>query len=181
MEKTLYLIWKNSLKGQNQKLVKKYFNELVKRYNEPDRYYHNLEHIKYLIDQINSLELITRDRQILIYSAFYHDSIYIVNGSKNEEKSAKLAVSQLSMLKMDPQIIASVERTILATTNHESSNELSQLFLDIDLSILAAKTTTYEKYKRCIRKENSHFITDLYHSRYESAARINLKRELSTF
>lgn len=205
MEKNkLYKVWKNSFEGQNKKQIKKCFDALVLCYEEKHRHYHNLEHVQYLIDQINELELIRRDRLILIYTAFYHDVIYTPGSTQNEVKSSEFAINQLTQLKVDVSIIRSVERSILATSNHKSDNTLTQLFLDIDLSILAASAVRYKKYSKAIKMENiafpaclyqfnrkrfiqktlkksQIFLTDLYLSRYELLARKNLINELNQF
>ena len=199
----LYKVWKSSFKGLPKKEVSNGFKAIKLHYEETHRHYHNLMHVEDLIQHINGLELIQRDRLILIYSAFYHDVIYNARSNSNEKESAEFAKIWLKRLKVDASIIDAVERTILATVNHESENDLTRLFLDMDMSILAASQDEYITYITAIQRENNRFpyfmyqigrkrfiqstlkrsrifLTDLYFSRYEVIARTNLHRELNT-
>lgn len=202
-KKEIYTTWKSSFEGVSETQIKKAFDAIVKQYEQPHRYYHNLEHVAYILRQIDQLKLIKRDRQILIYTAFYHDVIYKAGSTQNEIESADFAKQWLQKLKLDASIIQSVERSILATQNHQSNNELTQLFLDMDMSILASDQQAYESYTEAIVKENRRFpsflfrmkrkqfikntlkkseifLTELYRNRYELIARTNLLRELNT-
>lgn len=176
---------------------------IVSHYELPKRHYHNLNHVGDLVGQINRLKLIERDRQILLYSAFYHDVVYLPGKTDNELKSAEIAEQELNKMKVDFRIIKSVVRTILATKNHISNNELTRLFLDMDMCILASDERKYRRYLQGVEKENNVlpkfiyrfmrkrfiqktlkrsriFLTDLYLNRYELVARTNLLRELNT-
>lgn len=123
--------------------------------------------------------------------------------SKNEIKSAELAVEKLSALNVPKITVEKVEAMILATRNHKSDglDEDGKLFLDLDLSILGAEAEVYKHYSAAIRREYSFVPWFLYrHSRrkilesflereflyftaemrgkYETAARANVANEI---
>ncbi len=198
----LYNTWCSSFSTAPTTLVNSTFQLIVDQYNQKHRHYHTLKHVNQLLDDIRQLRLIPRDRSILTYAAFFHDVIYDPKSEENEIKSAALARSCLQQLNVDSSIINSTCRTILSTHNHQSENELSQLFIDMDLKILASKVSNYLNYVSAIRKEYCSipfllyrqgrvnflkrmltkatiFQTHLYRSEYEQKARKNLALELS--
>lgn len=119
------------------------YKDLINRYTEPHRFYHNLGHIGYMIQAIDKtkdfldFELTTRDREILIDAIVYHDAVYnIVNedGISNEQKSYEYYL-QHSMVYDEK-----VAEMILASEHHFTDREFDDLtsyFLDLDLANIA--------------------------------------------
>lgn len=117
--------------------------DLLTRYTEPHRHYHNLGHIGYMIQAIDrtkdflDFELTTRDREILIDAIIYHDAVYnIVNedGISNEQKSYDYYMEH--SMAYDEK----VAEMILASEFHFTDREFDDLtsyFLDLDLANIA--------------------------------------------
>lgn len=181
------------------------WNEIEKKYSSRKRHYHNLEHLVALINQLNECRNKINDWDVLLFSVFYHDAVYNVLKSDNEERSAELAVQRLLQIQFPFDKINLVREQVLATKSHAiSSNADTNFFTDADLSILGQSPAVYEQYCRQIRKEYSiypdiiykpgrkkvilHFLemerifkTEYFFSKYEMQARENLERESSGF
>jgi predicted metal-dependent HD superfamily phosphohydrolase len=123
--------------------------DLTRRYCEPHRRYHNLEHVAELLWRGRELPL--SDEQVL--AIWYHDAVYAVPGENNEADSAALAVSQLTQAGLEPARVAVVERIVLDTRNHLPSIPQSGLVIDLDLSPLAAPWERFLHNNHNIRAE----------------------------
>jgi len=112
--------------------------DLISKLNEKHRYYHNTNHINDLISMINTYDalkyshnLSSIERKLLITIALYHDAIYNVGSSINEDDSAEYFISHCTKNRIEEmQIVASVIRD---TKNHTPSSKLSEIFCDFDL------------------------------------------------
>ena len=141
----------------NQTATEQTFNQIVESYSNPNRYYHNLEHIKYVLKVIQSLEFQTKyfDIKTVKFAAWFHDIVYDTKAKDNEEKSAEYAVEVLSSLSIPSDVIKNVKKLILQTKNHYASNTDfdGQILLDADLAILGSNPAKYCKYTQAIRQE----------------------------
>jgi pantetheine-phosphate adenylyltransferase len=178
--------------------------EEIKLYNASGRYYHTTQHILEMMKSLseNCWEISIMDwrRRPLYYAALYHDIIYDPLAKDNEEKSSQFfhEVVKSHNLHLTPKDIDLVSSLIMATKNHDSGDKLHQLFIDADLSILAATSDRFNEYERQIRAEYSMapeqvynkgraefidemlarpkiFLTENY-ARYEDRARANLTK-----
>jgi predicted metal-dependent HD superfamily phosphohydrolase len=171
-------------------------DDLIRRYSEPQRAYHNLKHIEAL------LRLLPQEPELEL-AAWFHDAIYDPRQSNNEEQSAQLAKRQLDSLGVDAALVAQVVQLIQATKTHQASDATVALFIDADLSILGTEPETYARYARAIRQEYSWvaeadyragrskvlqrfldreriYQTDMF-EQFEARARENMEGELSSF
>jgi pantetheine-phosphate adenylyltransferase len=128
--------------------------ELMWRWKEGHRYYHNEAHLSFLVNAIEDLfarqEITARERKILLMTAFFHDIIYDPTAFDNEEKSAAL-FSELCDTRPDS---STIKQLILETKTHEPSTELSEKFIQLDLAILnRSSISQLLAYEASIRKE----------------------------
>ncbi len=178
------------------------YTELIKHYQEPWRYYHNLDHLTALFKEFDTVKSQIQDTTIVTLAIFYHDVIYDVLRSDNEAKSATLCEDHLTKLHVPDSIINDVTSAILASGDHSVTEHSDiNLFMDMDLAVLGAPQREYKTYCRKIRYEyiaypgvlfdqgralvlaelsskNSIFKTDHYTNRFEEQARENLEAEL---
>ncbi|MEC3914895.1 HD domain-containing protein [Nocardia sp. CDC160] len=179
--------------------------DLVRRYSEPHRRYHTVEHLAAILAVIDDLAADAADLDAVRYAAFFHDAVYAMDGGDNEEASARLAESTLPTLGVDPETVAEVARLVRLTGGHhpEPTDRNGAVLCDADLAILAADPATYAAYTTAVRAEYAHVPDDLFRAgraavltaladqpalfrtptaraRYESAARANLAAELAT-
>jgi len=87
-----------------------------------------------------------------ILAIWFHDAIYDPQGTDNEERSAAEAKARLAG-RTTQETIDNVVTMIMDTKNHEASIPQSQVFLDLDLSILGSTRNSYAAYMQLIRRE----------------------------
>lgn len=138
------------------------FNELNIHYNEPNRYYHNQEHIEYMLNT-STLFNYSIDLQLAIW---FHDAIYSSTSNDNELKSGLYCAKKLEELGISTSTIQEVKRLINLTKTHttDQNDTLGKQLLDLDLAILGSNTDTYNRYVSNIRKEYSMYPTIIYNS-----------------
>lgn len=176
--------------------------DIDKRFREKHRHYHTLAHLEHLLAHVLPVYHRLRDKHAVILAIAYHDAVYDVERSDNEERSAELARTALGQLGLDRVLIEHCAAMILATKAHTLSEDPdTNLFTDADLSILGAPPEAYACYAEQVRKEYAvypdflykpgrrkvleHFLamdrifkTDWFDRRYGAQARINLQAEL---
>ncbi|MCU1640075.1 MAG: hypothetical protein JWN03_350, partial [Nocardia sp.] len=173
--------------------------DLVRRYSEPHRRYHTVEHLAAMLAIIDDLAADAADIEAVRYAAFFHDAVYSVEGGDNEEASAKLAETALPALGLDADTVAEVARLVRLTAGHhpDPSDRNGGVLCDADLAILAAGESAYAAYAAAVRAEYAHvpdnlfrqgraavlqglvqqqhlFRTPTARARYDTAARANL-------
>lgn len=133
--------------------------ELVKRYSEPHRHYHNLEHISMLFATAASHGIRLSVPQVL--AIWYHDSIYDPTTKDNEEKSNELFLTHHGdTLIKDYTTRAS--NIIIDTKFHRSENSESHTVLDLDLCGFGYDWETFQYTTSLIRKEYAHLPDDVW-------------------
>lgn len=81
---------------------------LVRRYSEPHRRYHTVEHLAAMLAVIDDLAADAADLDAVRYAAFFHDAVYAMDGGDNEEASARLAETTLPAMGVAPETVAEV-------------------------------------------------------------------------
>ncbi len=181
--------------SNDKELISKLWQEIEEAYSKKNRHYHTLKHLEYIYSELPKLDVVTE------FAIFYHDIIYDVTRTDNEEQSALFCKERLANLCVEPSIIKDVVTLINETKTHNPSTTRNTLFLDADLSILGGGADRYISYTKQIRKEYSifsqsdyyigrkkvlkHFLakekiyhSDYFYNKYETIARENIKKEL---
>lgn len=178
------------------------YSHIYRKYSEPQRYYHTLEHIHACLDHFDQVAHLLSDCFNLETAIWFHDVIYDPKKNDNEQKSAEYAKSFLQSIGLDETEINKINRLILLTQHpSDPKTEDERYLLDIDLSILGANKVLYDRYEHWIRKEyafvpkllykkgresllNSFtsldriYHTDYFYQKYEAQARQNIGRAL---
>ncbi len=184
--------------------VNKTFDELHTAYKSKKRQYHDINHIVALIQHLETFKFQVNDYDVVFFSIWFHDSVYVAGKTDNELRSADWAEDFLKKIGFPAERIAKVRHFILSTASHISTGENDlNYFLDFDLSVLGADDAVYDIYSRQIRDEFSFFASFLYNSgrkkvlkglleketiyqtedfkgRLEIQARKNIKREIES-
>lgn len=162
-----------------EEIAEKYFEQIIEKYSEKQRFYHNLSHIQALLKSGGKLKNYFQDYNSARLAIWFHDLIYNTKKSNNEEKSAELAVKVLTELNIPIATINLVEKMIIATKTHSINGltEDGKIFLDLDLSILGASPEIYQQYHQAIRKEYSWVPWFLYRRSRKSILSGFLARE----
>jgi len=143
-------------------------SQLKERYAEPQRFYHTWAHIEALLDHFAGIEAQLNDPDAVLLALYWHDAIYDPKAADNEEQSASLLLAQAKGQVSDERL-AFAAAIVRATAKHLVPEGLSsqqqhdlELFLDIDLSILAAPEPIFFLYEADIQKEYAFVPADLY-------------------
>ncbi len=197
-------------RGGNTAVAEAAADELLARYAEPHRRYHNTAYVLAVLRDAallaDDLGLSPRDRAILTLAACAHDVHYDGRPGEDERRSADWAANWLRKAGVAEPDVSEVERLVLATLDHAagSADLVAQALFDADLAILAASPDEYGRYRRAVRTEYAHvsdadwrtgraavladlagreplFHTEPARKRWESSAKANLAAELSTF
>lgn len=131
------------------------FDDLVARYAEPHRHYHNLQHIADVLETAEKLIDLAATPEAVRLAIWYHDAIYDTRAKDSEERSAQLATESLRSIGVDAQLIEKTAALIRATAHAlEAPADIdADIVLDADLSILAADEERYARYAGAIRRE----------------------------
>ncbi len=123
-------------------------------YQEKGRFYHNLSHIFNLIKLSEGLNLSQEWLYPFQLAIFYHDIVYNPVRKDNEAASAEIALSHWQKMLSDEDM-SQLQTYILSTAQHQNLNGKAetQLFLDLDLSVLAAPLDLYQLYCEGVRRE----------------------------
>ena len=182
--------------------------QLARLYGGADRHYHNLAHIRALLGLLERYRAGFSDPDAMEAAIWFHDAIYDSTAKDNEARSAALAADALAGT-VAPERLARIVRMIEATAGHQVSSEISEdeqadteLFLDMDLSILGASAERYAAYEDEVRREYSWvddatwrarradflksflareriFSTDVFRREFEAQARANMAASLA--
>lgn len=142
---------------------RKILEEVISKYSEPHRSYHNLSHVYSLLMMAEEYYDFIENPILFELSIWFHDLIYDPSRNDNEEKSAERALELLSPFLAD-SFLENLKQMILSTIEHAPilKDQDNELFLDLDMSVLATETTVYDQYTAAIRKEYSIFTDEIY-------------------
>jgi predicted metal-dependent HD superfamily phosphohydrolase len=144
--------------------IDRIFNLLITTYTEPDRHYHNLNHIYHVLTTIDRFAVELKNPLAVLLAAWCHDVVYDPRSADNEVQSARFATEILTDIGESIDLIDRVHQLILATAGHQIHTEDTDrcIFLDADLAILGAAPAQYQSYQRSIRREYSWVSDDAY-------------------
>lgn len=132
------------------------FDELMSRYTESHRYYHNQNHLEAMLLEFENITQIIRNYEAVLLAIWFHDAIYDTHAKDNEERSAKLFSDFALEKNLSHDLSAEVVRLILATKHDKIYTDIdAQILNDIDLSIFGNPRSEFLKYEENIRKEYS--------------------------
>jgi predicted metal-dependent HD superfamily phosphohydrolase len=75
----------------DSRLADQTFEEVGEHYGGPGRFYHTLEHVRNVLQTVESLGSHARNLNAVKLAAWLHDAIYDSRASDNEERSADYA------------------------------------------------------------------------------------------
>jgi predicted metal-dependent HD superfamily phosphohydrolase len=153
-------------------------DRLLAGWQTPGRAYHTLQHLGECMDLLTRWGYLHKAKHEIAVALWFHDFIYDVRASDNEDKSIEAARLMLSAEKIAPAVIERIAQ-LIAVTKHDSAapqNENEQLLVDIDLAILGAAPTRFAQYCEQVRTEYSWVPADIYRDKRIAFLRSMLDR-----
>jgi predicted metal-dependent HD superfamily phosphohydrolase len=133
------------------------FNQLVSAYSQPHRHYHTLQHLRECLAHGEAASMLARRPAEVELALWFHDAVYEPQRDDNEARSAEWARASVLAAGCAEALAQRVAAMVLATQAHElSSDNDTQLLLDIDLAILGASPSRFAEYERQVRAEYAH-------------------------
>lgn len=151
--------------GADREAVAEVGAELLRRWREPHRRYHDATHLGEVLSAVDTLcaagSLRTEPCSRALLAAWFHDAVYAVDApGTNEQRSAAVAAEALERLGARPRVVEQVVRLVLDTADHDLDGRVrdpSRLVLhDADLWVLAAPVERFDEYCRQVRAEYAH-------------------------
>lgn len=182
-------------------------HDLVRRYAQPHRRYHNATHVTAVLADAEWLatcqDLPPAELPVLRLAVCAHDVVYDAVPGEDERSSAQWAHERLNAAGVSAAVATRVASLVLTTIAHEAAPDdpTATALLDADLAILGTAPAHYDRYARAVREEYERVPEELWRAgraavlqrmmnaerlyrspqaaeRWERAARANLRREL---
>lgn len=150
--------------GVDQELVGSMGEDLLRRWNEPQRRYHTTTHLVevfWALEELEGAKAVDAQHALLArIAAWFHDAVYdpSARDGANEAASARLASQSLGSIGVPAEQTGSVEALIRMTDGHhgDDGTALGQAFHDADLWILSASKDRFDAYCGQVREEYAH-------------------------
>jgi predicted metal-dependent HD superfamily phosphohydrolase len=176
------------------------YAELCRLFEEPNRHYHTLDHIRDCVHRIDEVAPLLVDRDAVELALWFHDAVYEFGASTNERRSAEMFLRLATGA--SPAFCRRVCGLILATRHTGTAHGNDRRFIvDIDLAGFGAPWPEFMSKGALLRKESPaktdaqyragqvfflnllqrrsrFFSTDHFRHRFETAAQENLRRLL---
>ena len=122
------------------------FAEVMGRYAEPHRSYHTTRHLDECFAKLDEARQHADRFYEIELALWFHDAVYDVRASDNEERSASWAQAAMSAAGLDTTVDVRVRDLILAT-RHDVSPPAGDaaLLVDVDLAISARRSNASMK------------------------------------
>ena len=147
-------------------------SDLLRRWHEPHRHYHDATHLSEVLTAVDGLCSVGgvngSSHAVAALATWFHDAVYEVDpAAANEAESASLAARQLGRLPVEPDLAARVVAVVLDTASHELTPEASAdparvVVHDADLWVLSAPVARFDEYCAQVREEYAHVPVSLY-------------------
>ena len=177
------------------------YEALAQRLGAPDRRFHNLDHIRECLRQLDRVATLVADRDALELALWFHDAEYTPGDPSNERRSALLFVALGAGA---PALLRRrVVGLVLATRHRKPARTHDRRYIeDIDLIGFGAPWDKFMYNGDLLRDEFAmqsdreyytgqvafltmlesrpvFFLTDYFRTRYEAQAKDNIRRLLA--
>jgi predicted metal-dependent HD superfamily phosphohydrolase len=141
---------------------------LLRRWSEPHRRYHDLVHLRKVLDHVDDLvraePRTAPDAEAVRLAAFFHDAVYDPTRDDNELRSAALARAVLDDLGVAAARVREAERLVMVTATHDVAEDDGNgaVLCDADLAVLGGDPEAYASYAAAVREEYAHVPDPLF-------------------
>ena len=132
-------------------------------YSAPERHYHDLGHVRHVLDLAAGLRLDDAERETVEFALWFHDAILDPTRGDNEARSAELARDWLTEqgLASGPEVADLIEMTAGHRLAAQATRAAAVVH-DVDLAILGAMPDEYDRYVDAIRAEYAHLDDETF-------------------
>ncbi len=124
-------------------------NAVLAAWAEPDRRYHDLDHLRDCLAELDRAPADGADRDRVEAALWFHDAIYDPRADDNEARSAEWARRALAELGVPSAVADDVARLVGLTRHTDPAPDPSgRLLCDIDLAILGREPEAFDAYDR---------------------------------
>ncbi|HEU4490651.1 MAG TPA: hypothetical protein VFR74_07250 [Jiangellales bacterium] len=129
--------------------------DLMTRWSEPHREYHDVAHLRAVLDAVDLLAEHAVDLAAVRLAAWFHDAVYQGEAGTDEEASAVLAERVLQSVGVPRDRVAEVARLVRLTAGHdpEPGDADGAVLCDADLAVLGSDRQDYAAYVAAVRRE----------------------------
>lgn len=148
------------------------FQDLMGRWSEPHRHYHDTHHLLAVLNAIDLLERQGEDAgpwpRALRLAAWFHDAVYLGDSDRpagqDEEDSAVLAETMLDRIGLPSAEVEQSARLVRLTVSHDPGDDdvAGQLFCDADLEVLGRSPQDYARYLTAVRQDFAQVPDELF-------------------
>ncbi|MDJ0355201.1 DUF4031 domain-containing protein [Paenarthrobacter sp. PH39-S1] len=151
LERALLQRWTALLPGREE-----IGRDLLGRWGEPHRHYHGRTHLLAVLEALVLLH--PEPAGPVLFAAWFHDAVYRGVPGADEEHSAQLAESALTLAGLPAVQIRETARLVRLTANHipGPADDGGALLCDADLSVLGGSPEQYGQYLRAVRADYAH-------------------------
>jgi len=130
------------------------FDEISRRYREPQRAYHTLDHIQDCLRQFDQVRDRTEHADEIELALWCHDVVYESHADDNELQSAAWAERIMADGVIAADVCTRVRDLILATQHRTIPDQPdAALLVDIDLASLGYSPADFDRNNAAIRRE----------------------------
>ena len=151
---------------------------LLGRWTEPHRRYHDLAHLDAVLRNVDALAGEAEGADDVRLAAWFHDAVYDPTARDNEARSALLAATVLSGLRVPDPCTGEVVRLVTLTATHDpgEGDRNGAVLCDADLAVLAGTEAAYVGYTDAVREEYAHLDDATFRSGRAAVLRSLLDR-----
>ncbi|HSN11557.1 MAG TPA: DUF4031 domain-containing protein [Propionibacteriaceae bacterium] len=130
--------------------------ELLTRWSEPHRHYHDVRHLLVTLDALDRIGGEAAESRHVRLAAWFHDAVYAGVAGQDERESAELARRML--VELPTRTVSEVVRLVLLTATHdpEPGDDGGAALCDADLAVLGSIPGRYDVYVRDVRLDYDH-------------------------
>lgn len=137
--------------------------ELIRRYSEPHRAYHTLQHLAECLQWRQRFPAPVSMAAEIELALWFHDAIYDPVRHDNEERSANWLDQVAHDAGLGEEVRLRLRDLVMVTRHDAAPLSLDQAVLvDTDLAILGAPPERFDEYDRQVRQEYRHVPEFLY-------------------
>lgn len=152
-------------------IIQDSFSEIIAKYTEPCRAYHNLEHLGnclVILDSVFEIQELKDGLRFLETSLaiWCHDIVYKPTSKINEENSSIWANKLLATNNINNRNFCDLVTELIIDTKHNRVPRTleGKILVDIDMSILGNPPSSFCNYDKNIRKEYLQFNDQQFYS-----------------